>query len=94
MPTGVSFMRPEDICTELKRQPFRPFRIHRSNGKSHEVRHPELVMVGKSCINIGFPSTKHQIPVFDSYEVISLLHINNLELLSSTPSQPADGAGS
>ena len=37
-------MNAEAIRDLLKRQPFRPFVIHLSNGETYEVRHPEFAM--------------------------------------------------
>ncbi len=65
-------MNAEAIRDLLKRQPFRPFVIHLSNGETYEVRHPEFAILLKSTIVIGFPDS-------DRIGVASLLHINNIE---------------
>ena len=49
-------MRPDDIRNFLNRRPFQPFRITLTDGRNYEVRHPELVMVGRSSIVIGLPA--------------------------------------
>ncbi len=41
-------MRPEDMHRFLRRRPFRPFRITLTDGRSYEIHHPELMMVGRS----------------------------------------------
>ena len=44
-------MPPEDLERHLR--PFAPFRIQLSTGETIDVRHPELVMVGKRSAIIG-----------------------------------------
>lgn len=33
-------------------EPFRPFRINMSSGQSFEIRHPEMILVGKSLVRV------------------------------------------
>lgn len=79
-------MRPEDVYHQLHKQPFQPFRIHLSNGKTFDVRHPELAVVGRTTIWIGRPAVDVAIPIYDDYDLVALVHINNLEPLSATSS--------
>ena len=46
-------MRPEDIREFLRRQPFRPFRLTLTDGRTYDVMHPELAMVGRSSMEVG-----------------------------------------
>ena len=34
----------EDLAAALTRQPFEPFRLCLSDGKTYDVRHPDLVL--------------------------------------------------
>jgi hypothetical protein len=72
----------------LREQPFRPFRIYLSNGRSNDIRHPELVMVARTVAVIGKPSPDLPVPAIADYAVVTLLHINDVEPLpaSSPPS--------
>ncbi len=72
-------MRPEDIRNFLNKRPFQPFRITLTDGRSYEVRHPELVMVGRSAIVIGLPAPEESEPVFDRLVTVSLIHIMQIE---------------
>jgi hypothetical protein len=76
-------MRPEDILLHVRRVPFQPFRICLTDGTIHEVRHPELVMVGRSTLILGRPAPGTMLPVFEDYVWIALLHINRIEPLPS-----------
>ena len=74
-------MRPEDLLNFRRKQPFQPFRITLTDGTSYEVRHPELVMVGRSSVAIGLPRAgdHRPIPVFVHLVMVSLLHIMQIE---------------
>ena len=72
-------MRPDDIRNFLNKRPFQPFRITLTDGRNYEVRHPELVMVGRSSIVIGLPAPDESEPVFDRFVTVSLIHIMQIE---------------
>jgi hypothetical protein len=72
-------MRPEDIRLFLTRRPFQPFRITLTDGRTYEVRHPELAMVGRSNVVVGLPASGDPEPVFDRFVWVSLLHIMQVE---------------
>jgi hypothetical protein len=79
-------MRPTDICVFLQRQPFQPFRITLTDGRSYEVRHPEMAMVGRSSLLIGLPAPGDSEPVYDRFVTVSLLHIMQMEPLEAAGS--------
>ncbi len=33
-------------------EPFRPFRIKMASGDSYEIRHPEMILVGRSTVRV------------------------------------------
>jgi len=72
-------MRPDDIRNFLNKRPFQPFRITLTDGRSYEVRHPELAMVGRSVVAIGVPAPDESEPVFDRLVTVSLIHIMQIE---------------
>ncbi len=76
-------MQPEDVRQFVRQQPFR---VTLTDGRAYEVRHPELVAVGRSSLFIGFPRPDDPEPVYDHYVVVSLLHVMQL--------QPVDGGES
>ena len=45
-------MRPEDVLTWVRAAPFRPFRIYLNSGQTYEIRHPEMLRVGRSTANV------------------------------------------
>jgi hypothetical protein len=46
-------MSHEDLRIRIKQRPFIPFRIVLTEGTSYEIRHPELIMLGKRGAVIG-----------------------------------------
>jgi len=72
-------MRPEDIREFLQRRPFQPFRITLTDGRTYDVRHPELAMVGRSTMAIGLPAPSDPSPVYDRLVTVSLLHVMLVE---------------
>ena len=80
-------MRPEDFQEGLRKKPFQPFRIHLSDGTRYDLRHPELVMVGRSIALVGEPAADTEVPIFDRYETISLIHITRLEPIGKPKSK-------
>ena len=46
-------MRPQDFRDHLRKQPFEPFRLTLTDGRTYDVLHPELAMVGHSTVAVG-----------------------------------------
>ena len=80
-------MRPQDILEHLRVQPFRPIRVTLTDGRTYDVVHPELAMVGHSTVIIGVPRPRASEPVFDRAVTVSLLHIMQIEPIAPVPSQ-------
>jgi hypothetical protein len=36
----------------IQAEPFRPFRIKTAGGQSFDVRHPEMIMVGRTSVRV------------------------------------------
>jgi hypothetical protein len=75
-------MTPEDIKLHLHQHPFKPFRIHLSDGRTFDIRHPDFAWVLRSRIEVGL-SDDPQSTVPDRAEFVSLLHIVSIEELQA-----------
>jgi hypothetical protein len=65
--------------SRLRRQPFERFRIHLSDGTAYEIRHPEVILVGRSTFTMAVgASGEPQLP-YERTDTVSLLHITRLE---------------
>lgn len=57
-------------------EPFRPFRIKMASGQSYEIRHPEMILVGRSSVRV-YTATKSN--GHESWHDVSLLLMETLE---------------
>ena len=76
-------MRTQDLYEFTRSQPFRPFRIHTSDGQSYDIVHPDQAIPMKSRVVIGLPDDEG---VLDRTEHVSLFHITRIEPLD--PGEP------
>ena len=72
-------MRPQDVRDQLRKQPFQAFRLTLTDGRTYQVLHPELAMVGHSTVAIGLARPDAAEPVDDRLVTISLPHIMQIE---------------
>ena len=80
-------MKPQDVLKFLSRRPFQPFRICLSDGRSFDVRHPELAMVGRSTVIVGIPDPSAEEPIYDRSIDCALIHITSLEAINGQRSE-------
>ena len=68
----------------LRQRPFQPFRIHVSDGKVYDIRHPERMVVDRSKAFVFFPPSNMSLPVIERYEVVALSHMTRFEPLQQS----------
>ncbi|HEV3236167.1 MAG TPA: hypothetical protein VGZ25_04225 [Gemmataceae bacterium] len=78
--------RAEDLYTRLKKRPFEPFRVTLKNGRSYDIRFPELNMVGKASMSIGIPEPNNPDPFAERIITVPLESITDVETLPDDPS--------
>lgn len=76
-------MRPEDLLSFVRKQPFEPFRITLTDGRTYDVHHPKLAMVGRTSVAIGQMRPRETEPIFDRMVTVSLLHIMQVEPIAT-----------
>ena len=76
-------MTPQEVLNYLQVQPFRPFRIRMNSGRTFDVRHPEMVRVGKRDLLI-FTFVSDDANIYDRWENLALLLIESLSPLEVT----------
>jgi hypothetical protein len=74
----------EDVLAFLRRRPFVPFLLHLTDGTSHEVRHPKMLMPGARSLVLGIPADP-AVPVYARTETIALVHVVRLQPLDEAP---------
>jgi hypothetical protein len=63
-------IRKDDLQLILQKRPFTPFRIHFSNGASHDVTHPDTILLSERVAAVA---------VGDSLWFFSIGHVVQLE---------------
>jgi hypothetical protein len=74
-------VNPQEIKRLLNATPFVPFRVHTSDGKHLDVKHPELALVSRMMLFVARPVADPREEVPDRVDSVSPLHIVQLEPL-------------
>jgi hypothetical protein len=80
----------EELRDILQQQPFEPFRLVMTDGTSFEIRHPDLLWVGRRSAHVGLTGQPGQ-TFYERAVRIDLLHVIRVEPLESAPVPPAGG---
>ena len=76
-------MRADDLLYWVRNTPFVPFRMRLNSGRTYEIRHPEMLKVGRSTVNIFTYAGEPSDP-YEKVEMVGLLLIESIEPISST----------
>lgn len=82
-------MRPNDLLKLLKDVPFRPFRVVMNDGTVYDVRHRELVQVGRSSWEYTFVPAPDGLA--ERFDVLSFLLISRIEVAIPKPTSSNGG---
>lgn len=74
-------MRPESLLEHLNAEPFKPFRIHMTDGKTFDLTHPDQAIVTMDKVLIGV--NPRPPGVFHHAEHCALIHIARIEELQA-----------
>ena len=78
-------MSPEVLRNEIRRQPFVPLRLHLTDGKVYDIRHPEMVLIKQREVYVG-RETAPGSGVAAECDLVSLLHVVRVETVGQAPS--------
>jgi hypothetical protein len=79
--------RAEDIQARLRETPFRPVRIVASEGLRYDIYHPDLILVGRRDLTIGFPGPDDP-TIYDRVVRVALVHVVGLEDIPAPAGSP------
>jgi hypothetical protein len=82
-------MSSDEILPYTKAAPFRPFRIQMVSGRTFDIRHPEMVRLGKRDMII-FQPRKNQPEIYDDWVTIGLLLVECISHIE-TPAMGRNG---
>ncbi len=83
----VAAMRPEKLLELIRARPFVPLRVHITRGQSHDIRHPDQIIVLRGRVDIGV-ATGGQNGVAERVDRVSLIHVVRVEELG--PRSPSE----
>ncbi len=78
-------MEADELYAKVKQYPFEPFRIHLSDGKAYDVRHPEQIMVGRRASHVGIGGNAEG--PFQRVAIVSNIHITRIKPLDGEKSR-------
>ena len=79
-------MRPVQVRDHLQIQPFRPIRVHISDGSSYDIRHPEMAYVTATQVMIALEMSVEDLP--DKVVFCDPVHITRIEPLNAVRPKP------
>jgi hypothetical protein len=71
-------MSQDELRDAARRQPFEPFRLILTTGATYDIRHPDLIMVGRRSAVVGVTNDPGGI-AYDRTIKVDLLHIVGIE---------------
>ena len=78
-------MTHEELHEAARRQPFEPFRVILTTGATYDIRHPDLILVGRRSASIGMTNEPNG-TAYDRTLKVDLLHVVGIEELPVSPS--------
>ena len=69
--------------------PIEPFRIHLTDGRTFDVRYPNMLLVMNTFLSIGIPEVGVPDPVVDYFVDVEMPLVRGIELLAKTEQQPS-----
>ena len=78
----------QKIGAYVTAEPFRPFRITTTSGRTFDIRHPEMVQVGRSTMTIFTFMANESDGTKEQQVEVSLLLTESIEPLDAIPHFP------
>jgi hypothetical protein len=74
-------VNPQEIHRQLRRTPFVPFRVHTSDGKTLDIKLPELAFLTRSLLLVARPVKDPTKEIPARFDEVSMLHVVRVEPL-------------
>jgi hypothetical protein len=81
-------MRPEELLALIRVRPFAPLRIHITDGRTYEIRHPDQIIVLRGRVDIGVDGGNGG--VAERVDHVALVHVVRVEEVASAKSQDSN----
>ena len=92
-------MTAEELIELLEERPFKPLRLHLADGRTREVRHPEMALVSETLVAIGVPGDEGtKVPMKMTFcSMPNIVEVEPFEIekpsANGGPSKPKKGRG-
>jgi hypothetical protein len=83
-------MTRDELLEAARRSPFEPFRVVLTTGATYDIRHPDLIMVGRRSAVIGIAEEPGG-TAYDRTMKVDLLHVVGVEELPAPPPASSNG---
>lgn len=70
------------IVDFITAEPFRPFRLHMASGRSFEIRHSEMIKVGRSSATV-YERPEGDLNQSERWQEVSLMLMESVEPLET-----------
>jgi len=78
-------MQAETLYHTLHQKPFRPFRVHLSDGRTYDVPYPQRAMVGRTFLVIGIPIPGIDDPYVCDHTIhLDITSVDRVEILGAS----------
>jgi hypothetical protein len=71
------------IANYVGAEPFRPFRINMASGKTYDIRHPEMIAVGRTTVHVFMHLSDEDGEPRDREQELSIILIESIEPLDA-----------
>jgi hypothetical protein len=75
-------MTAEELHQTLHRKPFKPFRVYLKDGRTYDIRFPEINIVAQAAFSIGIPEPGAD-PFADHFDTVSIQMVDRVEGLAA-----------
>jgi hypothetical protein len=76
-------MTGREVQAFVNAEPFRPFRIHLASGRTFDVRHPEMIRIGRTSVTV-FAFSQDDEQFYKRVGFLGLLLIESISLLDTS----------
>jgi hypothetical protein len=76
-------MTGREVQAFVDAEPFQPFRIHMASGRTFDVRHPEMIRIGRPSVTV-FAFSQDDERFYERVEMLGLLLIESISVLDTS----------
>ena len=80
-------MAAKRIMNYMTAEPFRPFRINMASGKSYDIRHPEMIQIGRTTATVFTWMSEDEEEAKEREQELSIILMESVEPLKTAGKQ-------